>query len=57
MVVGLSDNNACECINDYIAERWNDRLDFQQIVDIQAARQDNKCRADGIWETIYNLAD
>lgn len=34
MVVGLSDNNACECINDYIAERWNDRLDFQQIVDI-----------------------
>ena len=55
MVVDLSDNNVCGWINDYIIERCNDQFDFQQIVN--TIREDNKWRADGISETIYNLAE
>ena len=55
MVVDLSDNNVCGWMNDYIIERCNDQFDFQQIVN--TIREVNKWRADGISETIYNLAE
>ena len=55
MVVDLSDNNVCGWIYDYILERCNDQFDFQQI--LNTIREVNKWRADGISETIYNLAE